>query len=32
VLHGNAEALYKLQPPKAFVECADPLCANSSLK
>lgn len=32
VLHGNAEALYKLPPPKAFVECADPLCSNSLLK
>jgi uncharacterized protein len=32
VLHGNAEALYKLPPPKGFVGCADPLCANSSSK
>ena len=32
VLHENAEALYKLPPPKAFVECADRPCANSSLK
>lgn len=32
VLHGNAEALYKLPPPKTFAECADPLCSNSLLK
>jgi uncharacterized protein len=32
VLHANAEALYKLPPPKAFVECADPLCSKSLLK
>jgi predicted TIM-barrel fold metal-dependent hydrolase len=32
VLHGNAEALYKLPSPKAFVACADALCSKSLLK
>jgi hypothetical protein len=32
VLHQNAEALYKLPPPKDFTECADPLCSQSLLK
>jgi hypothetical protein len=32
VLHGNAEALYKLPPPKGFAACADPLCSGTQLK
>jgi hypothetical protein len=32
VLHGNAEALYKLPPPKGFAPCADPLCSGTQLK
>jgi uncharacterized protein len=32
VLHENAEALYKLPPPKDPLECADPQCSKSLLK
>jgi uncharacterized protein len=28
VLHGNAETLYQLPPPKGSVECAEPLCSG----